>query len=80
GESPADGTLLAEVRSYVEAATAPTLRPAINATGVIIHTNLGRAPLSKAARAALEAVARGYSTLEYDVEAGARGSRSVHAE
>lgn len=80
GHVPADGTLLAEVRTYLEAATAPTLRPAINATGVIIHTNLGRAPLSKAARAAMEAVARGYSTLEYDVEAGARGSRSVHAE
>jgi L-seryl-tRNA(Ser) seleniumtransferase len=79
-EPPADGTLLTEVRSYLEAATAPTLRPAINATGVIIHTNLGRAPLSKSARAAVEAVARGYSTLEYDVEAGARGSRSVHAE
>jgi L-seryl-tRNA(Ser) seleniumtransferase len=52
----------------------------INATGVIIHTNLGRAPLSKAAREAVEGVSRGYSTLEYDVDAGARGHRTVHAE
>ncbi len=59
---------------------APTLRPVINATGVIIHTNLGRAPLSAAARAAMEAVSRGYSTLEYDLRAGRRGHRTVHAE
>ena len=59
---------------------APTLRPVINATGVIVHTNLGRAPLSAAARAAMDAVARGYSTLEYDLEAGGRGHRSLHAE
>ena len=59
---------------------APTLRPVINATGVIIHTNLGRAPLSAATRAAMEAVSRGYSTLEYDLQAGRRGHRTVHAE
>jgi len=59
---------------------APTLRPVINATGVIIHTNLGRAPLSAAARVAMEAVSRGYSTLEYDLQAGRRGHRTVHAE
>jgi L-seryl-tRNA(Ser) seleniumtransferase len=58
----------------------PTLQPAINATGVIIHTNLGRAPLSAEARAAMDAVAVGYSNLEYDLEAGRRGSRYVHAE
>ncbi|MFN2290188.1 MAG: L-seryl-tRNA(Sec) selenium transferase [Anaerolineae bacterium] len=58
----------------------PTLRPAINATGVIIHTNLGRAPLSGEARAAMDAVAVGYSNLEYDLVAGRRGSRYVHAE
>src|SRR3954468_2908649 len=52
----------------------PSLRPVINATGVIIHTNLGRAPLSDAA---IEAMGRasGYSNLEYDLEAGERGSR-----
>ncbi len=59
---------------------APTLRPVINATGVIIHTNLGRAPLSAAARVAMEAVSRGYSTLEYDLQAGRRGHRTMHAE
>jgi len=57
-----------------------TLYPVINATGVIIHTNLGRAPLSSAARQAMEAVAAGYSNLEYDLDAGERGSRHVHAE
>lgn len=55
-----------------------SLRPIINATGVILHTNLGRAPLGKAARAAMEAIACGYSTLEYDLEAGERGSRHDH--
>lgn len=58
----------------------PTLRRVINATGVIIHTNLGRAPLSVAARAAMDAVARGYSNLEYDIAAGSRGSRHTHLE
>ncbi len=57
-----------------------TLRPVINATGVIVHTNLGRAPLSEAAIEAVTAVAHGYSTLEFDLESGKRGSRSVHAE
>jgi L-seryl-tRNA(Ser) seleniumtransferase len=52
----------------------------INATGVIIHTNLGRAPLSKRAIQAVQAVAAGYSTLEYDLEAGQRGKRDAHAE
>ncbi|MGH2517100.1 MAG: L-seryl-tRNA(Sec) selenium transferase [Ktedonobacterales bacterium] len=56
----------------------PLLRPVINATGVIINTNLGRAPLSNAAIAAMIAVAQGYSNLEYDLEAGTRGSRHTH--
>jgi len=58
----------------------PTLHPVINATGVIIHTNLGRALLSPAARAAMDQAARSYSNLEYDLEAGQRGSRYVHTE
>lgn len=57
----------------------PSLRPVINATGVIVHTNLGRAPLSRAARAAVEQIAAGYSNLEYDLNAGSRGSRHDHA-
>jgi L-seryl-tRNA(Ser) seleniumtransferase len=56
------------------------LRKVINATGVIVHTNLGRAPLSDDARAAINLVAEGYSNLEYDLEAGVRGSRHVHTE
>ena len=57
-----------------------SLRPVINATGVVIHTNLGRAPLADAAVERVASLARGYSNLEYDVEKGARGSRTVHAE
>jgi L-seryl-tRNA(Ser) seleniumtransferase len=56
----------------------PSLRPVINASGVILHTNLGRAPLSDAAIAALAAAARGYSNLEFDLERGSRGSRYSH--
>ncbi|MGH7653071.1 MAG: L-seryl-tRNA(Sec) selenium transferase, partial [Gemmatimonadaceae bacterium] len=55
-----------------------TLRRVINATGVVLHTNLGRAPLAAAALDAIRAVAQGFSTLEYDVAAGARGSRNAH--
>jgi L-seryl-tRNA(Ser) seleniumtransferase len=65
-------------RAY--ASLRPGLRPVINATGVIIHTNLGRAPLSDAALAAMHAVGRGYSNLEYDLDAGERGSRYEHVE
>jgi L-seryl-tRNA(Ser) seleniumtransferase len=57
----------------------PSLQPVINATGVIVHTNLGRAPLADAAADRVAAVARGYSTIEYDVAQGARGRRDVHA-
>jgi L-seryl-tRNA(Ser) seleniumtransferase len=56
----------------------PTLRPVINATGVIIHTNLGRVPLSEEAIAAMGRAARGYSNLELDLDSGERGSRYVH--
>ncbi len=56
----------------------PSLRPVINATGVLIHTNLGRTPLSQAAQNAVVELAKGYSTLEYDLEAGGRGSRHRH--
>ena len=57
----------------------PSLRPVINASGVIIHTNLGRAPLSDAALDAMRETASGYSTLEFDLDSGRRGSRLVHA-
>ena len=57
----------------------PSLRPIINATGVVIHTNLGRAPLSDAATAAMREATR-YSNLEFDLEAGVRGSRAHHLD
>ncbi len=66
------------VEGRVQSRTTATLRAAINATGVVLHTNLGRAPLARAALSAVEQVASGASTLEYDVDAGARGSRHVH--
>jgi L-seryl-tRNA(Ser) seleniumtransferase len=57
-----------------------SLRRVINATGIVVHTNLGRSPLAECAVDAVARVARGYSTLEYDVATGARGSRHVHVE
>src|ERR1700726_1153483 len=79
-----DGAIVARIESLAEARLAgqfqPSLQPAINATGVIIHTNLGRAPLSEAAVERVASVARGYSTLEYDIAGGGRGRRDVHAE
>lgn len=57
-----------------------SLRPVVNATGVVLHTNLGRANLSKAALDAIDSVASSYSTLEYDAEKGSRGSRHTHVE
>ena len=73
-------SLLEQVGSKLQNWTAPTLRDVINATGVILHTNLGRAPLSQAALDAIRLVASGYSTLEYDLRKGKRGTRLVHAE
>ena len=78
--SPEDAHLLDNTRQMLDDWTTPSLRPVINATGVIIHTNLGRAPLSEAALSAVSQIGKNYSTLEYDVETGARGSREVHAE
>lgn len=68
------------VEATLRESSRPSLRPVINATGVILHTNLGRAPLAESAlRHALE-VARGYSNLEFDLERGERGRRDVHVE
>jgi L-seryl-tRNA(Ser) seleniumtransferase len=76
GSDPGD--LEARLRDELAAARAPRLRRVINATGVIIHTNLGRAPLPAKALERVQEVARGYSNLEYDISAGARGSRQDH--
>ena len=72
------GDLAALLRADLADARKPGLRRVINATGVIAHTNLGRAPLADAALERVHDVARGYSNLEYDVAAGGRGSRQVH--
>lgn len=77
---PLKDWILIQTESNLIAWTKPTLLPVINASGVILHTNLGRAPLSKAAIEAMDQASRGYSNLEYDLEQGLRGSRLVHAE
>ena len=77
---PSIDLILAQAESHLSAWTASTLYPVINATGVILHTNLGRAPLSKATINAMQDVASGYSNLEYDLSKGKRGSRLIHAE
>ena len=77
---PLHDLLLAQTDALLNSWLKPTLRSVINATGVILHTNLGRAPLSDATIRAMDGVSRGYSNLEYDLEKGARGSRLIHAE
>jgi len=79
-DAPMPALLIDDIRGRVERAVRPSLVPVINATGVIIHTNLGRAPLSEDALAAMRTAAQGYSNLEYDLDAGERGSRHAHAE
>ncbi len=70
----------ARARDCLARSQAPSLRRVINATGVIVHTNLGRAPLAASAREALARVAEGYANLELDLDTGARGSRQSHVE
>ncbi len=77
---PSTELILAQTESQLITWTKQTLLPVINASGVILHTNLGRAPLSDATIRAMDIVSRGYSTLEFDLESGKRGSRLIHAE
>jgi L-seryl-tRNA(Ser) seleniumtransferase len=70
----------AAVIRQAQRAMAFSLRPVINATGVILHTNLGRAPLPASALDRIREVAGGYSNLEFDIEAGERGKRDIHVE
>jgi L-seryl-tRNA(Ser) seleniumtransferase len=82
-ESALEGTVAAlpgRLSRRLEAGAAPSLVTVINATGVVIHTNLGRAPLSEEAAARVAKVASAYSNLEFDLDAGERGNREVHAE
>ena len=71
-------SLVERVEGEVERRLQPRLRRVLNATGVVVHTNLGRAPLAPEALARVQEVARGYSNLEFDLDAGARGSRQDH--
>ena len=75
---PSTADLLARAEHTLQLEQQPHLRPVINATGVIINTNLGRAPLSTEALQAVQQVAGGYSNLEYDLDSGERGSRYTH--
>jgi L-seryl-tRNA(Ser) seleniumtransferase len=77
---PDPDQLLENTRRRLENWLAPSLRPVINASGVIVHTNLGRAPLSQAALEAIQVIAGSYNTLEYDLQRGARGKRDQHVE
>ena len=79
-EAPLNDAAWADaVQRALAARRKPSLRPVINATGVVLHTNLGRAPLAAVARDAVLAISEGFSNLEYDLDAGARGSRHSHA-
>ena len=80
GLPPSPDALAETLAIQIQASIRPSLRPVINATGVIIQTNLGRAPLSEAVLRAMRDVGAGYSNLEYDLEVGGRGSRNQHLE
>jgi L-seryl-tRNA(Ser) seleniumtransferase len=80
GAAPSEEELAAAAAGWLARLTQPSLRRVVNATGVVLHTNLGRAPLAPAAVARVTEVASGYSNLEYDLESGGRGSRGAHVE
>ena len=77
---PSVAEIVESICNQVCALKTPRLRPVINATGVILHTNLGRAPLSREAIAAMDAVGSDYCNLEFDLAGGRRGSRNTHLE
>src|SRR5512132_463575 len=78
--APDPATLAARAAARALAEARPALRRVLNATGIVLHTNLGRAPLAAAAREALASVAAGYSNLEFDLAAGRRGDRGTGVE
>ena len=77
---PEEPQILSAVQERLQDWVRPTLSAVINATGTVLHTNLGRAPLSKTAMLAVLDISQTYNTLEFDLEAGKRGSRLLHAE
>jgi L-seryl-tRNA(Ser) seleniumtransferase len=77
---PSHEEILNQAQIMAEDIIHPSLVPVINATGVVLHTNLGRAPLSPEALKAVQATSCGYCTLEYDLALGTRGTRTLHAE
>jgi L-seryl-tRNA(Ser) seleniumtransferase len=77
---PSFDQMVESISVLVNSLAEPNLRPVINATGVILHTNLGRAPLSREAIVAMEECSRGYTNLEIDLDSGKRGSRQVHVQ
>jgi len=77
---PSINEIVESVCARAQALASPYPRPVINASGVILHTNLGRAPLSKEAIAAMELASKGYCNLELDLDSGTRGSRNTHIE
>ncbi len=77
---PSIDEIVESVCAEISALENPSLCPLVNATGVILHTNLGRAPLSKEAITAMNSVASGYCNLEFDLDSGTRGSRNTHIE
>jgi L-seryl-tRNA(Ser) seleniumtransferase len=79
-ESLQSAAIVDQVGIALAKTSTPGLRRVINGTGVILHTNLGRAPLSESLRETILDAALGYSTLEFDLETGERGSRAVHVE
>ena len=80
GTAPDDAALCADIGQRVQADLAPSLRPVLNLTGTVLHTNLGRAPLPQEAIDAMVQVASGASNLEYDLATGKRGDRDSHVE
>lgn len=77
-DAPGVAAISAEAEAILEKLARPSLRRVVNATGVILQTNLGRAPLSERAMAAMAEAARDYTNLEFDLEEGGRGSRHEH--
>ena len=72
--------LTTKIEQWLQTETSLTLQPVINATGVILHTNLGRAPLSKEAQEAIVTISKDYNTLEYDIDLGQRGPRGIDVD